>query len=207
MSHDQSPRTNAAISRRTALRAGVAASAAVTVGAVDPKSVVAQDATPPAGAAWRREDLAFDFIVTDPVFITRAGGGPPQRGDTFYIDGRLYASGDSGGTEIGTYQCFGAWTAPASATDAADQRLTSVQYRFADGIIAGLINEGGADQSAIDGTVMGGTGRYLGALGTFYQEAVTPLTPATPEGATGTPAPPSFSTAVRFELLLPNLGM
>ena len=79
----------------------------------------------------------------NPVTITRAGGSPPQRGDFFHVDAPIFASGDANGTEIGRYQCFGAWTHAANDAAAADQRFTSVQFHLAGGAIMGIINEGG----------------------------------------------------------------
>ena len=142
------------------------------------------------------------------VSITLAGGGPPQRGDWFYIDSPLYAAGDAGGTQIGTYQCFGAWTHAADDAAAPDLRLTTVQFRFDDGAIMGVINELGADASAHVGAVQGGTGRYTGALGTFQQligPGVTAV-PETTDAAAGTlPAAPDV-VQVPFDLILPDLG-
>ena len=40
----------------------------------------------------------------NPVTITRAGSGPPQRGDFFHVDAPIFASGDANGTEIGRYR-------------------------------------------------------------------------------------------------------
>jgi hypothetical protein len=80
MSPDRSPCTTSPISRRSALRAGAAASAAgmgMTVAATTPVRA-AQDATP---AGMQSEHLEVVFAPSDPVTITLAGGGPPQRGD------------------------------------------------------------------------------------------------------------------------------
>ncbi len=115
MSPDRSLSTKAPISRRTALRAGVAASAAgvgMTVAATGPVRAT-QDA-----AGMQSENLEVVFTPSDPVTITLAGGGPPQRGDYFYVDGPIYAADDVNGTQIGMYHCFGAWTFAADATDA-----------------------------------------------------------------------------------------
>src|SRR5262245_7084181 len=87
----------------------------------------------------RSEHLEFVFTPVDPVSITRAGGGPPQRGDHFYADGPIYAVDDVNGTQIGIYRCFGAWVAAADDTDAPTQRITTVQFQFADGFITGLV--------------------------------------------------------------------
>jgi hypothetical protein len=74
--------------------------------------------------------------------------------------------------------------------------LTTIQWRLPDGTITGLVNEGGTDPATGRrgndhhlGTVQGGSGRFLGALGTFRQ-----LTK--PEGG---------SVDV-FDLALPNFG-
>ena len=115
------------------------------------------------------EHLEVVFTPADPVTITLAGGGPPQRGDYFYVDGPIYAVDDVNGTQIGMYHCFGAWTAAADDTDAPYQRLTTVQFLMDDGSIMGLINELGTEQASLVGAVQGGTGRYTGALGTFQQ--------------------------------------
>jgi hypothetical protein len=62
----------------------------------------------------------------------------------------------------------------------------------------GLINEFGTEQSV--GAVQGGTGKYLGALGTFTQNPP----PASGEGAAATPAPDGFRAT--FDLILPNVS-
>jgi hypothetical protein len=204
MSHDQSPNTKAPISRRTALRAGAAASAAgvgMTVAAVGPARA-AQDATP---AGMRSEHLELVFTPSDPVTITLAGGGPPQRGDYFYVDGPIYAIDDVNGTQIGMYHCFGAWTSAADATDVAYHRLTTVQYLMDDGSIMGLINEISDDPTTLVGAVQGGTGRYTGALGTFQQLDG----PSAAEGTMATPGPGTPGAGQNvvwavFELMLPQ---
>ena len=60
----------------------------------------------------------------------------------------------------------------------------------------GLINEGGLDQPSLAGAVQGGTGVYMGALGTFHQVS------AHTEGIT----PGRTVFQVVLDLLLPNLG-
>ena len=208
MSPDRPSSTTAPISRRSALRAGAAASAAgvgVTVAAAGPVWA-AQDATPAAPAGWRTEHLEVVFTPSDPVTITLAGGGPPQRGDYFYVDGPIYAVDDVNGTQIGMYHCFGAWTSAADATDVAYHRLTTVQFLMDDGSIMGLLNEIGDDPTALFGAVQGGTGRYTGALGTFQQLDG----PSAAEGTMATPGPgtpAAGQNVVRgvFELMLPHV--
>jgi hypothetical protein len=199
MSPDRSPSTNAPIDRRTALRAGVAASAVATVAATRPHAVMAQGT----------EHLEVHVVVANPINITLAGGGPPQRGDYFYIDGPIYAADDIGGAQIGQYNCFGAWTTAADDTAAPYQRLTTVQFLMDDGSIMGLINEGGSDPDIKVGAIQGGTGRYTGALGTFQQFVEQGTTPgvATPEpAADATPAPAGTVVRSVFELMLPAQG-
>jgi hypothetical protein len=77
--HGRSTRRIRPISRRTALRAGAAGAAGVsmTVGAAGSVRAT-QDDTPPG---MRSEHFEVVFTPVDPVSITRAGGGPPQRGD------------------------------------------------------------------------------------------------------------------------------
>ena len=206
MSPDRPSSTTAPISRRTALRAGAAASAAgvgMTVAAAGPVWA-AQDATP-AGRGWRTEHLEVVFTPSDPVTITLAGGGPPQRGDYFYVDGPIYAVDDVNGTQIGMYHCFGAWTSAADDTAAPYQRLTTVQFLMDDGSIMGLINEIGDDPTTLVGAVQGGTGRFTGALGTFQQLDG----PSAAEGTMATPGPGTpgaGQNVVRavFELMLPQ---
>jgi hypothetical protein len=202
MSPDRSPSTKAPISRRTALRAGAAASAAgvgMTVAAAGPVRA-AQDAT-----GMQSEHLEVVFTPADPVTITLAGGGPPQRGDYFYVDGPIYAVDDVNGTQIGMYHCFGAWTSAAEATDVPYHRLTTVQYLMDEGSIMGLINEIGDDPTSLVGAVQGGTGRFTGALGTFQQLDG----PSAAEGTTATPGPGTPAAGQNvvwavFELMLPQ---
>jgi hypothetical protein len=197
------------LSRRKALlRAGTGGLAAALLGAFGlQRRTAAQDATPTAPAGWRTEHLEVEFTPgtpLPPVTITLAGGGPPQRGDYFYIDAPLYAAGDAGGTQIGTYQCFGAWTHAANDATATDQRLTTVQYRFDDGAIMGLINEFGTKAAEHVGAVQGGTGKYTAALGTF-QQLPAPEIPGTPD-ASGTPMPAVGVVRAAFDLILPDFG-
>jgi hypothetical protein len=190
------------ISRRSALRAGAAAGAAgvsMTVGAAGSVRATQDDNQP----GMRSEHFEVVFTPVDPVSITLAGGGPPQRGDYFYVDGPIYASGDVNGVRIGTYQCFGAWTAAADDVDAPIQRLTTVQFQLADGIITALVNEAGT--TGAFGTIQGGNGRYLGAIGTVQQIGIQPPGPdvATPN-VPGTPNPGQYVLRAVFDLMLPQ---
>ena len=129
--------------------------------------------------------LEVDAVVGTPVSIVRAGSGPPQRGDWFFVDAVLYEVGATDGPPIGDYQCFGAWTRAATETSAPNQRLTSVQFSLAGrGAIMGLINEGGADPANLVGAVQGGTGEFASVSGTFRQVsltgAITGVTPGQP---------------------------
>jgi hypothetical protein len=189
------------VTRRSALLRTGAGTAAAVLGAVGlSRRAVAQS---PAPTGWRTEHLEFNVTPQDPVTIPRAGSGPPQRGDWFYVDAPIYAVGDVGGTQVGTYECFGAWTHSADDTTAHDRRLTTVQFRFDDGTITGLINEFGADPTTTYGAVQGGTGAYTGALGSFQQLPGTP--PATPSAGTPPAQVPNVVLAT-FDLLLPDLG-
>src|SRR5262249_39547724 len=146
----------------------------------------AQGATPAAATVtWQTLHLEVDFVANSPVSIVRAGSGPPQRGDHFYNDATLYAAGDAGGTQIGIYACFGPWTHGSAEQAAPGNRLTVVQFHFDEGNLAGLINETAPAVTAGNiGSVLGGTGAYLGAMGTFTQVLQPPS--ATPMAS---PAP------------------
>jgi hypothetical protein len=171
----------------------------MTAGASGPVHAI-QDATP---TGMRREQFEVDWAPVDPVTITRAGGGPPQRGDFFYVDGPIYAAGDVNGTRIGTYQCFGAWTAAADDVNAPTQRLTTVQYKFDDeNAIVGVINEAGTSDPM--GAVQGGTGRFFGATGTFHQLTLQEPGDNPQPGAPGTPGPGQFVLRTTFDLILPE---
>jgi hypothetical protein len=202
MSPDRPTNANTPISRRSALRAGAAASAAgvgMTVTAPGPVRA-AQDATP---AGMQSEHLEVVFTPANPVTITLAGGGPPQRGDYFYVDGPIYAVDDVNGTQIGMYHCFGAWTSSADDTEAPYQRLTTVQFLMDEGSIMGLINELGTEQTSAVGAVQGGTGRFTAALGTFQQlPTEDPAAGASP--APGTPGAGQNVVRAVFELMLPQ---
>jgi hypothetical protein len=183
------------LSRRGALRVGALAGAmgaGLTLGGRDGELRAARAEA--QQGAWRQEHLEVDFTPMS-VSMVRAGSGPPQRGDWFYADGPVYAIDNVGGPTIGTYQCFGAWTRASTETDAPDQRLTSLQFHFADGAILGIIIEGGVDQPSLIGAIQGGTGRFTGALGTFRQVG---------QAAGVVVAQPSVRGV--FDLILPNLG-
>jgi hypothetical protein len=157
------------VSRRAALRAGSvvgAVGAGLAVGAAVPRLGYT-----PAAAA---RSFEVDGVVGEPVTIVRAGSGPPQRGDWFSVDARLYQAGRTDGPQIGVYQCFGAWTAAAMDMSAPNQRFTSVQFKL-DGLgaLMGLINEGGTGAAEHVGAVQGGTGAFAGASGTFRQVGVS----------------------------------
>jgi hypothetical protein len=204
MSQVRSTAGKTRVSRRAAIQAGAAAGAAgvgLAISVTGPNRLAAQD------GAWRTEHLEVDFAPHDPVSITRAGGGPPQRGDWFYIDAPIFAANGVNGVQIGVYQCFGAWTAASDDTEAPTLRLTTVQFRLDEGSIMGLINEFGTEFSV--GAVQGGTGSYIGALGTFQQNPAP--APATPEGsamapAAATPMPGQSVFRATFDLILPNVG-
>ena len=204
-----STRHSVGFSRRAALvRGGAAGATAALLGVVSRgRAALAQDATPVAApAGWRAQHLEVTFVPHDPVSITLAGSGPPQRGDHFYIDASIHAMGDEMGAEIGIYRCFGAWVAAADATDVPAQRLTTVQFiLFNDGIIFGLINEGGANSDMHIGAVQGGNGTYAGAFGTFRQLSREGAVAGTTQGTPGaTPeAAPNVVDAV-FDLVLPG---
>jgi hypothetical protein len=196
------------MSRRAALvhggETGALASVFATLGRG--RETRAQDATPMAApAGWKAMHVEVSLIPHDPVTITLAGSGPPQRGDHFYIDAPIYAMGDENGSQVGTYQCFGAWTAAADDTSADNQRLTTVHYILQDGAIMGLINEAGADPNSHIGAVQGGSGAYAGAIGTFKQISRT----GAPVGVTAPGATPAAAPNVVdgvFDLLLPAQG-
>jgi hypothetical protein len=183
--------------RREALRAGLGLSAiGAGVIAGTPAHAAPDRVSPAAQAAWQTQHLEVEHTPMNPVSITRAGSGPAQRGDWFFIDGPIYAVGDVGGTQIGQYQCFGAWTHAATETSAPDQRLTSVRYDlFGQGLIVGLINEGGIDQPSLVGPVQGGTDQFTGALGTFRQI-----------GQAAGVAPGQVIVRSVFDLILPSLS-
>jgi hypothetical protein len=183
------------LNRRAALRAAVPLAAGGAGLVVAGRSGAA---APTQSAAWTPLHLELDFIATPPgaVSITLAGGGPPQRGDWYYVDADIFAMGDGGGTKIGVYQCFGAWTHPSTETSAPDLRLTVVQYHLDNrGAIMGLINESPTMGAQLVGTVLGGTGEFLGATGSFRQPIIQPAADSTPQ----------INRAI-LDLLLPNLG-
>ncbi|HEU0115830.1 MAG TPA: hypothetical protein VFQ80_14190 [Thermomicrobiales bacterium] len=199
------------LSRRVAIGrlAGGAAAALAVVGV--PRRAAAQQATPSAATVtWQALHLEVEFVPQNPVSITVAGSGPPQRGDWFYVDAPIYNPGEESAAAIGVYQCFGAWTAAATANDAPNQRLTSIQFHLPDGMLMGFINEGGpiANQPNVHGAILGGTGAYAGASGTFNQFTLQPAgttagTIATPGG---TPAPVASVVRSTMDVLVPKLS-
>lgn len=205
---DDRLRRTTGMSRRLALlhggATGVAAIGALGLG----QRVLAQDTPMAAPAGWHALHLEVSVVPHDPVSITLAGAGPPQRGDHFYVDAPIYAMGDEAGAEIGVYRCFGAWTAAADDTTAPVLRLTTVQFDLLqDGSIMGLINEGGTDVATHVGAVQGGTKAYTGAQGTFQQIIREGAVPGVPEGtpdATPTAGPTIVDSV--FDLFLPGEG-
>jgi hypothetical protein len=194
--------------RKALLGAGASSLAAAFLGVVGlGRRALAQDATPMAApAGWRTAQVKVSFVPHDPVSVTVAGGGPPQRGDHFYIDAPIYAMGDENGAQLGTYQCFGVWTAAATDTAAQNQRLTTVHFILADGAIDGLINEAGTDPSAHIGDVQGGTGAYAGATGTFTQVIRQGTAVIPEESPAATPTAPPTVVDSTLDLLLPGQG-
>jgi hypothetical protein len=206
-SNDHSQSTGG-ISRRTALwRGGTAGAAAAVVGALGLGSRARAQEAMAAPPGWHTQRVEATFMPHDPVTITLAGGGPPQRGDHFYIDAPLYAMGDEMGAEIGIYRCFGAWTTAADDTGAIAQRLTTVQYVLRDqGIIFGIINEAGADPNIHIGAVQGGNGAFTNALGTFNQTTRAGSMVGTTGTPEGTPEAAPQVVDATFDLLLPGEG-
>jgi len=82
--------------------------------------------------------------------------------------------------------------------------LTTVQFLLDDGAIVGLANEAGTLGSF--GAVHGGTGRFVGASGTFRQDAVQNPTPGVvpTAGTPGTPGPGQYVLRGVFDLVLPQ---
>jgi hypothetical protein len=143
--------------------------------------------------------LEVDAVVGMPVSIVRAGSGPPQRGDWFFVDAVLYDVDKTDGPPTGDYQCFGAWTHAAMETNAPNQRLTTVQFNLVGrGAIVGLINEAGADPNSHVGAVQGGTGDFAGASGTFSQQSLT--------GVRVGVEPGQAVFRGLFDLILPNVS-
>jgi len=197
MSQSKMPEKISRLSRRAALRAGAVA------GVVGAGLAAAGMPSRVFGAAQGMNaqmlHLEVDVVVGMPVSIVRAGSGPPQRGDWFFVDAVIHEPDATDGPPIGDYQCFGAWTHASTDTTAPDQRFTSVQFSLASrGSIMGIINEAGADPASHVGAVQGGTGDFAGALGTFKQVPQS-------TGLTGvTPGPTIFRGI--FDLILPNQG-
>ena len=190
MSQAQAGSDSGRLSRRAALRTGAAiggAGAGLAVGLVGGK--------PAANAAgdvdWQSERLEMDLTPADPVSIVRADGGTPMRGDTFYMDGALYAKDDAGGRQTGMYHAFGVWTHDATDSEAPYQLLVNVQFRlFGTGSIMGMVNGGGTEPAGHEGAIQGGTGQYAGAQGTFRQRVISEA--------------PTLVVRAAFDMLLPK---
>jgi hypothetical protein len=155
--------------------------------------------TAAAQAGWRTVHLEIDAGLVTAVNLLRAGSGPPQPGDHLHHSASLYAVGDvtptgeGSGPPIGLYECFGVWTHPGTDTTSHHNRLVTAKFDlFGRGLIAGLVYEGGADPNAYVGAVQGGTGEFLGALGTFQQRIIAT-------------SPVTLVRAV-FDLILPSIG-
>jgi len=224
------------LSRRLALRRGLTAAIALTATSAPSRKVIAAqgEAMTASGGGVNlklmpdvegaptvplRESFTFDAhyaqcIIEDnpqPFSMeTYAMGKVIIDAHSFFMG--MYANEislvsirDAGnGTRIGTYQCFGAWTAAADDAVAPIQRLTTVQFLLDDGAIVGLANEAGTIGSF--GAVHGGTGRFVGASGTFRQNGLQNPTPGVvpAPGAPGTPGPGQYVLRAVFDLILPQ---
>lgn len=188
------------LNRRQALRMGGAIGAAAAGIAAALRGPGSTPAPAQAQAsAWRTMHLEGDAVVGDPVSITLAGSGPPQKGDWFSVTAQLYDADKTDGPQVGVYQCFGSWTAAATDTGGPDQRFTSVQFHWTGrGAIMGIINEGGAEPGGNVGAVQGGTGEFLGAHGSFRQVNLT--------GNVAGVNPGAAAFRGSFDLMIPNLG-
>lgn len=165
MSQEQRSKEPSRLSRRAALQAGAALGAAGAAMAAGPATGALA-----AQGGWRTEHLEYDFVGLRPISITLAGSGPAQQGDTYSNTGPITAVGDVGGVQLGTYHCFGAWTAASTDTTVAYRRLTTVQFNLGErGSLFGVINEDTPSGADLIGVIQGGTGRYAGAQGTFRQ--------------------------------------
>ena len=156
------------ISRRTAVRAGVAASAAVTVGAVSAAHGAAQEATPPA-MGMATEHLEVDRRRRQPGDDHARRWWTARNGATISIlTGRSTPPATPAAPRLGNTTASGPGPPPPTTPDATYQRLTTVQFRLEDGSIMGLINEVGPTQVANVGAVQGRNRTHTpGALGTF----------------------------------------
>jgi hypothetical protein len=189
--HDSAARR----SRRTAIRAGavgVGLLAGATGALIGPPTAAAQ-------SGWRMEHLEIDAGTTTAIDFLRAGSGPPQPGDYLHHSAPLYAAGDvtptgeATGPQIGLYECFGVWTHAGTDTTSHHNRLVTAKFDLFDrGLIVGVVYEGGVDPNAYVGAVQGGTGEFVGALGTFQQRVVSTM--------------PARRVRAVFDLMLPNIG-
>ncbi len=170
MSREGGEREADRLSRRTALRVGAMFGAAgAGIAALSPTASADDD-----DVTWRKDRVEVDFTPLDPVSIVRADEGSPMRGDSFYMDGPVFAKDDVGGNQTGMYHSIGAWTTDSTNTDAAYQIVANVQFRlFGTGSIMGMINGGGTEPGGHEGAIQGGTGRYAGAQGTFRQRVIS----------------------------------
>ena len=74
------------LSRRAALRAAAVAGVVGSSAAFSAAGAAAQD------ASGRMMHLEMDAVIGTPVSIVRAGSGPPQRGDWFFVDAVIHFS-------------------------------------------------------------------------------------------------------------------
>jgi len=107
------------------------------------------------------------------VTTLRADSGTPQRGDFFHTSGLLLAPGQTEGPEIGEWQCRAVWTSSQGDMSARHNLYCTFFYElFGRGAIAGITNRGGAEPLSHIGAVVGGTGEFFGASGSWQQEPV-----------------------------------
>jgi hypothetical protein len=98
--------------------------------------------------------LEVDVVVGMPVSTVRAGSGPPQRSDGFFLDAVIHETDATDGPPIGDYQCLAHGPTSALRPAHPTKHFTSVQFSLAGrGAIVGIINEAGANPASLVGAV------------------------------------------------------
>lgn len=140
--------------RRTAV-IGASAVAALGVGAV---TAVTSGAQNPGGRTIELVTKDFKFKFVDNPPRARSESSPPSMGDQFLINARVF---DKAGARLGSFDV----TCSTTKGGRRGAAVCTGIWTLRDGELHGIARLGASDD--VTGSIVGGTGAYVGARGSF----------------------------------------